>query len=171
MSTTEDVTERREHIQTKMRNGEFGTTDFGSPEHGCMVELLMCEYLGLSFTDGVVADARTSDGVPVQIKACQVEHSNGGDETVPGRWDAWIETLLHLLADDGQYLLVVYDGDVDPSEVTMDEFEDYVLAWRFMDAADFGALIGPDAWHDASRPSKGKKGRVFWTDVFDGVDA
>ncbi|AGC65569.1 hypothetical protein K745_gp44 [Haloarcula hispanica virus PH1] len=161
------ATERRESVQEAMRTGEFGTTDFGSPEHGAVVELLMCEHLGLTFVDGVSVDARTSEGEPVQIKACQLEHANGGDETVPGRWDAWSETLLHLLADDGQYLLVVYDGEMDPSEVSPDDLDDYILAWRFVSAVDFGGLIDPDAWHDGGRPSKGRKGRVFWTDVFD----
>jgi len=52
-----------------------------------------------------------------------------------------------------------------------DDLDEYVLAWRFVDADEFGALIGPDSWHDGNRPSKGKKARVFWTDVFDGVDA
>lgn len=165
------VSDQREAVQQSLRSGEFESTSFGSPEHGTVVELLMCEHLGLAFEDGAVADARDSDGTPVQIKACQRQHSNGGDETVPGRWDAWSETLIHLLADGGQYLLVVYNGDMDPAEVTPEDLDEYVLAWRFMDAEDFGGHIGTDAWHDGSRPSKGQKARVFWTDVFDGVDA
>ncbi|ALJ99705.1 hypothetical protein BGV91_gp42 [Haloarcula californiae icosahedral virus 1] len=171
MSATTTATERREAVQQSLRTGEFDQSGFGSPEHGSVVELLMCEYLGLTFVDGPVSDARASDGTPIQIKACQREHSNGGGQTVPGRWDAWSETLLHLLADGGQYLLVVYDGDQDPAEVTPENLDEYVLAWRFMDADEFGAHIGPDAWHDGNRPSKGKKARVFWNRVFDGVDA
>jgi len=165
------ATERRESVQQSLRTGEFDTTTFGSPEHGTVIELLMCEHLGLTFVDGPVADARTSDGTPVQIKACRREHSNGGDETVPGRWDAWSETLIHLLADDGQYLLVVYGGEHDPAEVTPDDMGEYVLAWKFVSAEEFGGLIGPDSWHDGSRAAKGEKARVFWTDVFEGVDA
>ncbi|AFD02319.1 putative protein 38 [Haloarcula hispanica icosahedral virus 2] len=157
-------------LQDRIESGEHATTEFGSPEHGKVVELLMCDYMGLDYEDGQFTDSRTSDGTPVQIKACQYEHSNGGDETVPGRWDAWSEALLHLLADDGQYLLVVYDGDIDPCEVDPEDFESYVLAWRFVSAEDFGALIDPDAWHDGNRPSKGQKARVFWSDVFDGID-
>lgn len=167
MSSAVDATEQREAVQQSLRNGEFDSTAFGSPEHGTVVELLMCEHLGLTFVDGAVADALDSDGGEWQIKACQLEHSNGGGQTVPGRWDAWSETLLHLLADDGGYLLVVYDGDMDPAEVTPDDFKDYVLAWRFVDAEEFGGLISPDSWHDGGRPSKGEKARVFWTDVFD----
>jgi len=162
------ATDEREEVQQALRSGNFDTTDFGSPEHGQVVELLMCEHLGLTYADGPVADARDSDGhTPIQIKACQREHANGGDETVPGRWDAWSETLLHLLHDDGLYLLVVYDGDQDPAEVTPADLDDYVLAWKFVDAAEFGELIEPDAWHDGGRPSKGQRARVFWTDVFE----
>lgn len=161
------ATDQREAVQEALRTGEFESTGFGSPEHGTVVELLMCEHLGLTFVDGPVVDARDSDGTPIQVKACQVEHSNGGDETVPGRWDAWSEALVHLLADGGMYLLVVYDGDVDPAEVRPEDFEDYVVAWRFLEAAEFGALIGPDSWHDGNRPSKGERARVFWTSVFD----
>lgn len=161
------ATEQRESVQQSLRSGEFDQTGFGSPEHGTVVELLMCEYLGLSYVDGPVADAHSEDGQPIQTKACRAEHSNGSGQTVPGRWDAWSETLLHLLADGGQYLLVVYDGSMDPAEVTPDDLDEYILAWRFVDAEDFGALIDPDAWHDGSRPSKGQRARIFWTDVFD----
>lgn len=157
----------REAVQQALRSGEFEATKFGSPEHGTVVELLMCEHLGLAHEDGTVADARASDGRPIQVKACQDEHANGGDERVPGRWDAWSETLLHLLADGGMYLLVVYDGDQDPAEVGPGDFEEYVLAWEFVDAEEFGQLIEPDAWHDHNRPSKGQRARVFWTAVFD----
>lgn len=165
------ASEKREHVQQSLQNGEFDTTSFGSPEHGTVVELLMCEHLGLTFEDGAFVDARDSDGTPIQIKACQREHSNGGDQTVPGRWDAWSKALVHLLADGGMYLLVVYDGDADPSEVSPDDMGDYILAWRFLTAEDFGALIPAKSWHDGNRPSKGRRARVFWTNVFDGVDA
>jgi hypothetical protein len=168
---TATATDRREEVQESLRTGTFERSGFGSPENGAIIELLMCEYLGLDYVDGTAADARDSDGTPIQIKACQRENSNGGDETVPGRWCAWSQSLLHLLADDGMYLLVVYDGEMDPAEVTPDQIDDYVLAWRFLTAQDFGALIDTDAWHDGGRPSKGDRARVFWTDVFDGVDA
>lgn len=161
------ATAERERIQQQIESGEYQTTEHGSPEHGEVIELLMCEHLGLDYEDGVAADARDSDGTPIQIKACRREHSNGGDETVPGRWDAWSESLVHLLHDGGQYLLVVYDGDTDPSAVGPDDLDGYVLAWRFVSAEDFGELIDPDAWHDGDRPSKGDRARVFWTDVFD----
>ena len=147
-------------------DGGHDRTAFGSPEHGTVVELLMCDRDGLDYTDGEHIDARR-DGTSVQIKACQAEHANGGGKTVTGRWDAWSESLMHLLADDGEYLLVVYDGDVDPCDVDPEEIEDYVLASRYVDADEFGAAIDPDAWHDGQRPSKGDKARVFWTEFFD----
>jgi len=156
--------------QDTLASDDHDSTAFGSPEHGTVVELLMCDYLGLDHVDGAAVDARDSDGTPIQIKGCRREHSNGGDETVPGRWDVWSETLLHLLADDGMYLLVVYNDDIEPLSVAPDNFEDYVLAWRFVSAVDFGALISPDSWHDGGREIKGDRARVFWTDVFDGVD-
>lgn len=161
------ASEQREAVQEALRAGEFESTDFGSPEHGAVVELLMCEHLGLTFEDGVATDARTDDGQAVQIKACRVEHSNGAEGTVPGRWDVWSEGLVHLLADDGMYLLVVYDGDFDPAEVGPEDFEEYVVAWRFVTAAEFGEIVSGYSWHDGQRPSKGRKARVFWTDVFD----
>jgi len=170
MSADVDADQKLEDYQDALRSGDHEQTGFGSPEHGQVVELLMCDYLGLEYVDAEAADARTDDGTMVQIKACQREHENG-DGTVPGRWDAWSDSLLSLLYADGQYLLVVYDGESDAAEATVEDLDDYVLAWRFLGAEDFGELIGPDAWHDGGRPSKGNRARVFWTDVFDGVDA
>ena len=122
------------------------------------------------FVDGAVADAEDDDGERVQIKACRRRHSNGGDQTVPGRWDACEATLAELLVDGGKYLLVVYDGERDPAEVGLDDIGDYILAWRFVSAEEFSEIIDPGSWHEANRPSKGRKARVFWSDVFDGVD-
>lgn len=169
MSVETDAADRREAVQESLRTGDFETTDFGSPEHGNVIELLMCEYLGLEYVDGASVDARDSDGRAWQIKACQEEHSNGGDQTVPGRWDVWSEGLVDLLHDNGGYLLVVYDDDVRPEDATVENLDEYVLAWKFMDADEFGGLIDTDSWHDGGRPSKGERARVFWTDVFDGV--
>lgn len=171
MSSALDPAEEREAIQQSLRTGEFDSTAFGSPENGRVVELLMCEHLDLDVVDGPVADARDSDGTPIQIKACQREHANGGGETVPGRWDVWSEPLLRLMADGGRYLLVVYDGDQDPAEVTHADLEDYILAWRVVTADAVGFLVDTNAWHEANRPSKGRKARIFWTDVFGEVDA
>lgn len=171
MSVESDAADRRETVQESLRTGEFETTSFGSPEHGTVIELLMCEYLGLTYVDGESVDGLDSDGRSWQIKACREEHSNGGDETVPGRWDVWSEGLLDLLHDDGGYLLVVYDGDVRPEDASVENLDEYVLAWKFVDAAEFGGHIDPGAWHEANRPSKGRRARVFWTDLFDGVGA
>jgi len=154
---------RLQEVQTSLESGEFDRTGFGSPEHGAVIELLMADHFGFDWEDGRVADARDSDGIPIQIKACQVEHSNGGDRTTPGRWDAWRETLLHLLDENGMYLLVIYDGDVAPEDMTMDD----IVAWKFLVAEEFGSLIDDDAWHDHNRPSKGQRARVSWIHVFD----
>jgi len=139
---------------------------FGAPEHGEAIERVACERFGMEWIDGPNADGRTSDGIPVQIKACRVEHANGDDTTVPGRWDCWRDPLLSLLYDDGQYLLIVYDEDVDPEEATADDWDEYVLAASWLDAQEFGGLIGPDSWHDAHR-DKGQRARVPWTRVFE----
>lgn len=168
MASSEPVSALEEYQQT-LRSGEAETTDFGSPEHGTVVELLMCDHLDLDHNDGPYIDA-WDNGRATQIKACQVEHSNGGDDTVPGRWDAWSEGLIHLLADDGQYLLVVYDGDTDPADVDADDIGDYIRAWRFVDADEFGRVIEDDAWHDGNRASKGQRARVFWTEFFEGTE-
>lgn len=164
MSAAEDL----DRLQQQIVDGEIEQTSFGSPEHGRLVELMMCDYFGLEHTDLSDSDARDSDGRKWQIKGCRVEHSNGGDTTTPGRWDVWSDPLVSLLHDDGGYLLVVYNGDIEPGEVTRERFDDYILAWKFVDAADFGALIDPGAWHDGNR-DKGSKARLSWPHVFDGV--
>jgi hypothetical protein len=159
--------DERESVQEALRSGDFETTNFGSPENGRVIELLLCEHLDLEYVDSESVDALSSDGQHIQTKACRYEHANGGEERVPGRWDVWREGVLSLLHDDGLFLLAVYDGDVDPAEVDRDDLDDYILAWRFVEARDLGALIDADAWHDGGRPSKGQRARVFWTDVFD----
>jgi len=140
---------------------------FGAPDHGRLVERLVCERRDLAHEDGTAADARDVDGTPIQIKACRREHSNGATETVPGRWDAWSDGLLHLLADDGEYILVVYDGSFDAQDLTPEDVDDYLLASARLDAVTFGELVDGAAWHDHNRPSKGQRARVFWTAVFD----
>jgi hypothetical protein len=54
-------------------------------------------------------DARVSStGRPVEIKAALPEVSNGGDQSVPGRW--YVKRSAHeaLVEDDGLYSLHVY---------------------------------------------------------------
>jgi len=142
---------------------------FGAPEHGAALETVACDVNGWEYVDGASADARNADGDGVQVKGCRVEHSNGGDETVPGRWDCWSEPLLHLLHDGGYYLVLVYDGEVDPDDMDADRCDEYVLASRLLTAQEFGQLIDPDSWHDAHR-DKGQRARVPWTSVFDRED-
>jgi len=48
------------------------------------------------------------DDVPVEIKSAVPEHSNGGSETVTGRWYIKRHAHQRLLEVDGVYYLVVY---------------------------------------------------------------
>lgn len=154
----------RRTIQQALETGDFDHTAHGSPEHGAVLELLFCERLDLEHVDGPYADARDQDGTPVQIKGCLVEHSNG-DRTTPGRWDIWSDTLLQLLADDGDILAAVRD-DRDAHTVTQDDFEDYIQAWKRLSAREFAGLIPGDAWHHAHR-EKGQRARLAWPYIFD----
>jgi hypothetical protein len=67
-------------------------------------------------------DARGTDGTPIEVKACRERIENGDEYGAAGRW--FLRKRAHdaLLAQDGCYLLVVYDGEADPLEVLRESF-------------------------------------------------
>ena len=166
-----DASGRRETVQEQLETGEFDRQPFGSPEYGTVFELLACERYALEWIDGPIADAVTEAGDRVQIKACRLTHSNGPGRTAHGRWDLWRDTVDELLPDDEDdadewFLLGVYSGDVDPSDVTLDEWDEFVHQHALLHASEVAARIPRDAWHEAHR-GKGERARLSWPHVFD----
>lgn len=137
----------------------------GAPTWGELVERWAEEHLGLRIVDGTNYDARTSDGTPVQIKGCQRWTANGYEpdgtpKRTRGRFRLWETPLVHLLADDGLYLLVLYDEEADP------ESGEFVERFAFKEPVDVGQLA-KGKWSPGHRPGKGKQAKLPWPEVFD----
>lgn len=131
----------------------------GLPTWGELVERWCCEHLGLRRKNGPNFDARTSDGTPVQIKGTQRRIENGNDYGTKGRFRLWSGPLLHLLADEGTYLFVLYDPEADP------ESEAFVERYAYRDPVTVGELAD-GSWYDGHRSNKGRTAKVSWPEVF-----
>lgn len=141
-----------------------------APSYGELVEEWMADHYPIALEDAKYYDARlatdtglASEGAPVQIKGTQIRVRNGRDrngnqEYAKGRLTFWREELLHNLQDGGLYLVGVYHPDRNPRA------EDFVTRSRWLTAEQIGDVLD-EHWTDGHRPSKGKKGRVRWSDL------
>lgn len=145
-------------------------TNGGAPTFGDDVETAIAERFSLQLIDAPFYDARaTADtpkleaGTPIQIKGTQEKIRNGygpkGNQAyTAGRLTFWREELLELLADDGRYVVTVYDGSKN-SDVS-----GFISHLRALTPEQVGTAAD-GSWHPAHRPSKGDRAKVTWTKI------
>lgn len=134
------------------------TTNGGAPTWGDAVERWAAEHLGLSLEDASSFDARTADGTPTQVKGCREQV--GDEYPRSGRFRLWSEELVHLLADDGLYLFVLYDEEADPSML------EFAERFKLVPASTAGELAGGYWSAGSHRPGKGRQAKVPWREVW-----
>jgi|GEM_PF-3046424 len=143
-------------------------TNGGAPTYGDDVEIAVAERFHLELIDAPFYDARaTGDtpkleaGTPIQIKGTQEKIRNGYDQHgnqqyTSGRLTFWREELLDLLADDGRYIVSVYQEDRDPAA------SNFLTHIRALTPEQVGEAAA-GGWHAAHRPVKGERAKVTWT--------
>lgn len=144
-------------MSTTQSNGD-------APTLGDLVEEWACERFDMEYVDEPHYDA-LDDDTKVEVKGAQVWIQNGYKNGKPmrtrGRWKFWKASHADLIADDGDYLLVVYEED--DGDIT-------ALAHQRVKAATITEYVG-DCWYDVrSNPrtaSKGNPYRLSWAKVFD----
>lgn len=140
-----------------------------APHFGDLVQDWACDRFDMEFHDKSHYDALRPDGTKVEVRGAQVWIQNGycnGDPTrTRGRFKFWSASHDDLAADDGVYLLIVYET------VENDDGEDEinVLAFRWVNPATITEVVG-DCWYDVrSNPRTATKGdpyRLSWSHIF-----
>lgn len=111
---------------------------------GERIEALVIERRGLTQLDLEAIDAPDalgSDGTPVEVKACRETISNGDAYGTAGRWYLRQRAHEELVAQGGDYLLVVY------RETSDDDLE--VVREELVPATIVGSLVS--TWTDVAR--------------------
>lgn len=149
------------------------STNGKAPTYGDHVEVAVAKRFDLELIDAPFYDARATNetpklkfGTPVQIKGTQSKirngyDANGNQKYTAGRLTFWREELLHLLEDDGRYVVAVYDDDRQAGE------KGFLDGIRALTPKEVGEVAG-DSWHPAHRPSKGERAKVNWKRILGG---
>ena len=136
-----------------------------APTWGDLVEDWVGDAFGLEYVDESYYDFLDDDGTKVETKGAQVwinnGYRNGKQQRTRGRFKFWSGSHDELVAEDGDYILVVYEED--------DDGDINVLAVQRVKAATVTEFVG-GCWYDVrSNPrvaSKGDPYRLSWSKVF-----